>query len=389
MFHILSDTDIQEGAVTDIYFVRTREILSRLGITRNVVAETYIRKMPEQWPWAVFCGLEEVLTLLSGHDVTVRSLPEGTIFRAGEPVLEIEGEYTDFGIHETAILGCLCQASGIATKAARCRVAAGDKPVISFGARRMHPAIAPMIDRSAFIGGCDGVSSIASAKQLGEEPVGTMPHALILILGDTVEAAQAFDRFIDTGVNRIILIDTFNDEKFEAVSVAEALGDRLFGVRLDTPGSRRGDFVEILKEVRWELNLKGHSHVKLFTSGGLDEYSIQELLPLCDAFGVGTSISSAVTVDFSFDIVEMEGKPVGKRGKHSGRKDLFRCSGCGASLVTVYGETPKDCPCGGSFVPMLKTYTPAQALKDLPPPREIRESVLEQLKDITPGDLTA
>ena len=389
MFHILSDTDIKEGAVTDIYFVRTKEILSSLGITRNVVAETYIRNLPDQWPWAVFCGLEEVLTLLSGHDVTIRSLPEGTIFRAGEPVLEIEGEYTDFGIHETAILGCLCQASGIATKAARCRVAAGDKPLISFGARRMHPAIAPMIDRSAFIGGCDGVSSIASAKQLGETPVGTMPHALILILGDTVEAAAAFDRFIEKSVNRIVLIDTFNDEKFEAVSVADALGDRLFGVRLDTPGSRRGDFAEILREVRWELNLKGHSHVKLFTSGGLDEYSIQELLPFCDAFGVGTSISSAVTVDFSFDIVEIEGKSAGKRGKMSGRKDLFRCSGCGESLVTVYGKTPKDCTCGGSFVQMLETYTPEEALKNFPTAQEIRAKVLDQLKDFTPEDLDA
>ena len=389
MFHILSDTDIQEGAVTDIYFVRTKEILSNLGITRNVIAETYIRSLPEQWPWAVFCGLEEVLTLLKGHDVIVRSLPEGTIFRAGEPVLEIEGEYTDFGIHETAILGCLCQASGIATKAARCRIAAGDKPLISFGARRMHPAIAPMIDRSAFIGGCDGVSSIASARHLGETPVGTMPHALILILGDTVEAAKAFDRFIDKGVNRIVLIDTFNDEKFEAVSVAEALGDRLFGVRLDTPGSRRGDFVEILKEVRWELNLRGHSHVKLFTSGGLDEFSLQELLPHCDAFGVGTSISSAVTVDFSFDIVQIEGKPAGKRGKKSGRKDLFRCAGCRASLVTVYGETPEPCTCGGAFAPMLETYTPEEALKNYPTPQKIRERVVKQLKNFTPQDLTA
>ena len=389
MFHILSDKDIKEGAVTDIYFVRTKEILSGLDITRKVVAETYIRKLPEEWPWAVFCGLEEVLTLLDGHDVTVRSLPEGTIFRAGEPVLEIEGEYTDFGIHETAILGCLCQASGIATKAARCRIAAGEKPLISFGARRMHPAIAPMIDRSAFIGGCDGVSSIASAAHLGETPVGTMPHALILILGDTVDAATAFDRFIEKGVNRIVLIDTFNDEKFEAVNVANALGDRLFGVRLDTPGSRRGDFAEILKEVRWELDLKGHSHVKLFTSGGLDEYSIQELLPFCDAFGVGTSISSAVTVDYSFDIVEIEGKSAGKRGKKSGRKDLFRCNGCGESLVTVYGEKPKRCTCGGAFAPMLKTYTPEKALKNLPTPQQVRATVLDQLKDFTPEDLTA
>ena len=153
-----------------------------------------------------------------------------------------------------------------------------------------------------------------------------------------MEAATSFNEIIDKSVNRIVLIDTFNDEKFEAVRVAEALGKDLFGVRLDTPGSRRGNFKEILAEVRWELNLRGFSHVKLLASGGLDEYSIKELNPLCDSYGVGTSISSATTVDFSFDIIDIEGKPFAKRGKKSGRKDLYRCDRCARHIVVPRGE---------------------------------------------------
>jgi len=139
-------------------------------------------------------------------------------------------------------------------------------------------------------------------------------------------------------------------------------------VRLDTPGSRRGNFKEILAEVRWELNLRGFSHVRLLASGGLDEYSIRELNPLCDSYGVGTSISSATTVDFSFDIIDIEGTPFAKRGKKSGRKDLYRCDKCARHIVVPRGEKAK-CACGGKTTPLLKEYRPKDALKDYPKAR--------------------
>src|SRR5436190_1151227 len=85
---------------------------------------------------------------------------------------------TSFGVLETALLGLLCQASGVATVAARCKIAAEGRPVFSFGARRMHPAISPMVERSAYIGGCDGVASVKSAEVIGIQPVGTMAHAV-------------------------------------------------------------------------------------------------------------------------------------------------------------------------------------------------------------------
>jgi len=297
-----------------------------------------------------------------------------------EPILTIRGRYRDWGHFETALLGLLCQASGIATKAARCKRAAEGRPVISFGARRMHPVLAPMIERNAFIGGCDGVAVVKSAELIKEEPVGTMPHALVLILGDTVEAAKAFDAVIDPQVKRVVLIDTLADEKFEALRVAEALGDRLFAVRLDTPSSRRGDMLELLKEIRWELDYRGFPWVKLFISGGLDEAEIQRLNPLADAYGVGTAISNAPVMNFALDLVEIEGRPVAKRGKRSGRKAVYRCHGCQHRWVLSADAALPSCPCGGSveslLIPLLRN---GRIIQELPRTQQLRSQVLEEL----------
>lgn len=386
-FHIATEEEIRSGLVTDVYFERTQRILEAREIHKHVVAEMFVRSLPQGWQWAVLCGVEEVTHLFEGiQGVNVYAPPEGTIFHPLEPVLTVEGEYTLFGTLEATFLGLLCQASGIATKAARCRLAAGnDRILLSFGARRMHPAIAPMIERAAYIGGCDGVSSLAAAEQLGIPPTGTMPHALILLIGDTVEAARAFHEVIEPHVKRIALIDTFGDEKFEALRVAEALGPALYGVRLDTPASRRGDLLAILREIRWELDLRGYDHVKLFVSGGVDEHLIQQVNDVCDGYGVGTAISNAPTIDFSFDIVEIEGQPIAKRGKASGAKHLVRCPTCGHSIVLPRKIAPKTCPACGSRQasltrPLIRN---GEIVAPLPHPTEIRRYVLDQLHRLT------
>lgn len=380
MLHIATEEEIRAGEVTDVYFRRTMEVLKARGIKKRVVAEVCTKTLPEKRTWGVFAGLEECLGLLDGRPLNVRGIREGTVFHPFEPVLEIEGYYDDFALLETALLGLVCQASGIASAAARCRKAAGDRPVISFGARRMHPVIAPMIERSAFLGGCDGVAVVKSAEFLGIEPSGTMPHALVLVMGDTVKAVEAFDEVVSKEVSRVALIDTLQDEKFAAIEVAKALGDKLFGVRLDTPASRRGSFLQILEEVRWELDLRGFERVKLFVSGNIDAESIQALNPIVDAYGVGTYISNAPVVDFSLDIVEVEGEAVAKRGKSSGRKELWRCPDCGHRAVTARGAGPGRCPCGGS-VALLSTELVREGARvaDRIEPEEIRAYVLEQL----------
>ncbi len=383
MFHTARDEDIKAGRITDVYFLRTLEILNRQKIHTAVVAEVILKAFPDSWTWGLIAGIEEVANLLEGLPVDVDAFPEGASFRVGEPILTISGVYREWGHYETAILGLLCQASGIATKAARCKSAAEGRPVISFGARRMHPALAPMIERNAFMGGCDGVAVVKSAELINEEPVGTMPHALILILGDTVEAAKAFDAVIDSRVNRVVLIDTFSDEKFEALRVAEALGDRLFGVRLDTPSSRRGDMLAILKEVRWELDYRGFSWVKLFVSGGLDEDEIRRLNPAADAYGVGTAISNAPVMNFALDPVDIDGRPMAKRGKRSGRKAVYRCLGCRERWVFPAGAPAPSCPCGGSVeslvVPLLRK---GRIVNEFPSTQQIRSRVLDELEHL-------
>ena len=379
-FHTVDGEAIKAGKVTDVYFARTVEILRAKGIHKRCVAEVALKTRRREWDFGVIAGQEEVAELLTGVPVDVRALPEGSFFKPDEPVAVLEGIYTDFAVFETALLGLLCQASGIATEAAHCKLAAGDKMVISFGARRMHPAIAPMIERNAFIGGCDGVSVVASAEMINEEPVGTIPHALILMLDGVAEATLAFHEVIDPTVRRVALVDTFDDEKFESLKVAEALGKDLWAVRLDTPGSRRGNLRQIIEEVRWELDLRGYEHVKIFLSGGISAKDIAEYSDIVDGFGVGTSISSAKVIDFSLDIVEIEGEPIAKRGKWSGRKEIIRCAACAARAVVPAGSIPDSCGCGGPVEPLLVDLIEGgRAVGPVEPPQAIRKRVLDQI----------
>jgi nicotinate phosphoribosyltransferase len=381
MFQIADEDDIKQGKITDVYFARTVEILRAKGIKKRAKAEIILKGFPSGWGWAVLAGIEEAARLLEGLPINVWAMREGTVFGTYQPVMVIEGIYLDYAVYETAILGLLCQASGIATQAARCKIAAGERQVISFGARRMHPVLAPMIERNAYIGGCDGVAVIKSAELIKTDPVGTIPHSLILMLGDTVAAVKAFDEVIEPAVRRVALIDTLADEKFEALRVAEALGERLFAVRLDTPASRRGDMLRILKEVRWELDFRGYNHVKLFVSGGLDEYEILRLNPAADAYGVGTSISNAPVINFALDIMEIEGKAFAKRGKPSGAKEVWRCRHCYQTEVVPAYQKITPCQCGGQRYPLLEPLIKeGKLVASLPEPKEIRSFVLEQVK---------
>jgi nicotinate phosphoribosyltransferase len=389
IFQTASGAEIKAGQVSDVYFARTVQILSARGIRKRVKAEIRLKSFPQpDWNVGVLAGIEEAAGLLEGLPVDVWAMDEGTLFGPHQPVLLIEGTYVEWAQYETALLGLLCQASGIATKAARCKRAAGDRQVVSFGARRMHPVLAPMIERNAFIGGCDGVAVTKAAELIDADPVGTIPHALVLLFGDTVQALAAFNEVVDPKVRRVALIDTLQDEKFEAIRVAEALGKDLYAVRLDTPSSRRGDFYQILSEVRWELDIRGFEHVKILASGGIDEYEILKLNPLVDGYGVGTSIANAPVLSFALDIMEIEGRPMAKRGKRSGQKQVWRLPGRADHVVLPAGKPGPVGADGRPAEPLLKPLIASgKVVRDLPPPRTVREYVLEQMAgiDITPA----
>jgi len=369
-FYIVSNEDIKNGVVTDRYFIWTEKVLKAKGINPTVVAEVTTSN------WGVFAGLEDVLKLLEGKPIDLYAMPEGSIFFPHEPVITIVGKYLDFARLETSLLGFICHASGVATAAFKSKLAAGDKRVFSFGTRRQHPALAAAIERSAYIGGVDGVSNYAAEKYLGLKSMGTMPHALIISIGNQIEAWKAFDEVVDESVPRTMLVDTYYDEKTEAILAIENL-KRVDGIRLDTPSSRRGNFRKIIEEIRWELDIRGKKDVKIFVSGGIGIKEILELRDIVDAFGVGTSIAGAKPVDFSLDIVEKEGKFVAKRGKRGGMKQVYRDWSTLEDEVRLFRDAPPE-----GKEPMLKKYIENGKILRESRMEDARELALKQMKTI-------
>lgn len=326
MFDTVSDESIRDGTATDAYFLRTEDALDELDHNPNVVADIAADQFSNGEP-EVFAGVNDVIRLLGDLDVEldVWSIPEGTQFDGGS-VLRIAGKYRDFARYETSILGFLSHASGIATNAYEVVQVAeefDDRPLIlSFGARHVHPKIAPVVERSALLAGFDGFSHVAAGNVIDREPSGTTPHALILSVGNQEDAWSAFNDSAPDDVPRIVIADTLTDEADEAVRAAKELGSDLDGVRLDTTGSRRGDFKHIIKEVRWKLDEIGRQDVGIFVSGGLGPSDVRDLGHLVEGFGIGGYVSNADPVDFSLDIVENQGQPITKRGKLQGIKSV-------------------------------------------------------------------
>ncbi len=268
--------EILSGDSADVYFARAESILEREGLDPLVAMEVFARES------AVLCGIDEAKNLLAHvlgdsdpAETSVEALDDGDHIEPKEIVLRIRARYRRFGLYETAFLGMLAQSTCWAT----------------------------------------------AARLAGLSPTGTMPHSLVLVFGDTVRAAEAFDRDLGPDVSRIVLVDTFKDEAEEALRVAHALGDRLYGIRLDTPSERGRVTADLVKEVRARLDLEGFQHVKIVISGGLTPERItyfREQGAQVDSFAVGSYISGATPIDFTGDIKELDGKPIAKRGRIPG-----------------------------------------------------------------------
>jgi nicotinate phosphoribosyltransferase len=307
------------GPASDVYFQRARKTLAGAQVDAVVTMDFFASRS------GILCGVAEAARLLGGllqEGDQAWAIAEGAPITTKETALRIRAPYSRFGVYETALLGMLSSCSGWATAAHEVVEAAGGKRVISFGARHVHPLIGPTMEYSAVVGGCAGCATPLGAQLAGLQGAsGTMPHAMILLFGDTVKAARAFDEQMPDDVLRIVLIDTFKDEAEESLRVAEALGKRLRGVRLDTPGERGGVTIDLVKEVRARLDQAGYGHVGIFISGGLDAERIRQFeaaqCPI-HSYGVGMAISSAPPIAFTADIKEIEGKPISKRGRIPG-----------------------------------------------------------------------
>lgn len=324
--HMLPKRAFFDEDRSDLYFLNTREVLAREEIDPVVTVEVFPNGA------GILCGMTEVLSNLAEvmpEDASVWALNEGATMSRREVVLRIRARYSRFGIYETAYLGTLAQKSGWATAARACVAAAAGIPVISFGARHVHPAVSDRMEYSAIVGGCSGCATPAGAKLAGRDPTGTMPHALMLIMGDTLTAAQAFDRHMPESISRIVLADTFMDEADESVRLAEAMGGRLLGVRLDTPSELGGVTPDLVSRVRKRLDRAGHREVKIYVSGGMTPERIREFAAAgspVDGFGVGSAISGATPIDFTSDIKAVDSRSVAKRGRKPGVTENDRLS---------------------------------------------------------------
>ncbi len=186
----------------------------------------------------------------------------------------------------------------------------------------MHPAVAPVMERAAVIGGASGASCILAARLAGIEPSGTLPHSAMLIAGDTLKVAKNTMKLCQKDHGRVVLVDTFKDEVEEALRIADELGKDLYGIRVDTPSERGGVTAGLIREMRAKLDIAGHDHVKIFATGGLTPERIELLSEAgADSFGVGSFISAASPIDMTMDIKVVSGEPVAKRGRIPGLVD--------------------------------------------------------------------
>lgn len=307
------------GDTTDVYLQRALSVLRSEGVNPTVAVE-FSPARP-----GMFCGIKEVRTLLSRvlpeTGAEVWALDEGETMAATDVALRVKAPYSAVGMYETAICGILASCSGWATAAMECVEAAQGVPVVALGARYVHPNVAANLDYASVVGGCVSCSTVLGARLSGATPSGNMPHALPLLLGETVRAAQAFDCHMPQDVPRVALVGALTDEVEEALAVARALNEKLRGVRLDTPPERGGVTPELVREVRARLDLEGFGHVEIFVSGGLTPERIRQFVqggtPV-GGFGVGSYIASAPPIAFAAEIHEIEGKPVARRGRIPG-----------------------------------------------------------------------
>jgi nicotinate phosphoribosyltransferase len=285
---------------------------------------------------SVLGGIDEAIAVLKlctdWEALEVHALHEGDEIAPMETVMTIEGDYSLFAHLETVYLGCLARRSLIMRNVHAVVEAAHGKPILFFPARHDHWLVQTGDGWAAHVAGAIGVSTDAQASWWGGRGVGTVPHGLIAAFGgDTVAASRAFAERFGDEMNVTVLVDFENDSVRTALEVAEVLGDKLWGVRLDTSErmvdkalwDRMGEFrptgvnPELVRLVRDALDDAGHQRVQIVASGGFDSVKIRQFEQLgapVDAYGVGSSLVRGEN-DFTADVVRLEGRPTAKAGR--------------------------------------------------------------------------
>ncbi|MGI8846144.1 MAG: quinolinate phosphoribosyl transferase [Thermoleophilaceae bacterium] len=332
---------LRDGYYSDAYFTLTRELLEAESLRPHVTMQVFQKQA------AVLGGVDEGVALLKQcagrrapdgtwtpgfHELEVRALYEGDEIAPHETVMTIEGDYSLFAHLETVYLGAMARRTLVMKNVHAVVDAAGGKQILFFPARHDHWLVQTGDGWAAHVAGAIGVSTDAQASWWGGTGIGTVPHALIAAYGgDTVAASRAFASRFSGQMNVTVLVDFANDSVATALAVADALGDDLWGVRLDSSealvdeGLKRelgddappGVNVELARSVRAALDAAGHGRVRIVCSGGFDADRIRAFeaqdAPV-DAYGVGSSLLRGQN-DFTADVVLLDGEPVAKVGR--------------------------------------------------------------------------
>jgi nicotinate phosphoribosyltransferase len=332
---------MRDGYYSDQYFNLTRELLIAEDRHPRVLMQVFQKEE------SILGGVDEAIAVVKqcagrrgadgswedGWDqLVVHALHEGDEISPHETVMTIEGDYSLFAHLETVYLGCMARRTLVMRNVAAVVRAAAGKPILFFPARHDHWLVQTGDGWAAHVAGAIGVSTDAQASWWGGRGVGTVPHSLIAAYGgDTARAAVAFaDRYAGE-MNITVLVDFENDSVRTALEIAEALGDRLWGVRLDTsermvdtalaaepnPEAHRGVTPLLAQRVRRALDEAGFEHVRIVVSGGFNPGKITAFeaagAPV-DAYGVGSSLLRGSN-DFTADVVRVDGRAVAKAGR--------------------------------------------------------------------------
>lgn len=407
-------TDLYELTMCASYFENKRNELATFDL--------FIRKLPPNRSYYVFAGLEQALLFLKNMKFNtvqidylraqgfkqdfldylkgfkfsgeVWAVPEGTIVFPNEPLIRITAPIIEAQLVESFLLNTLNLQTMIATKASRVVHASQGRPVIEFGLRRTHGSDAGMkAARCSYLAGCAGTSSVLAGMKYEIPIFGTMAHSFVMFFNSEIEAFRAFTKSFPK--KSTLLIDTYDDIKGaeNAAAVAKELekkGLRLSGVRIDS-----GNLIDISKKVREILDEKGLNYVKIFASGDLDEYKIEELLlkgAKIDSFGVGTRMSTSEDRPY-VDIIYKLSEKMGKNGKFTptmklskgkmtlpGRKQVYRVKDRSGSfakdIIALYEEKAEGEPL------LVKVMNKGEIVCELTTIDDIRKRALENLSKL-------
>ncbi len=375
--------------LTDLYQLTMVSAYHALGLEQEAVFEFHVRRLPPDRGFLVVAGVQQVLEYLRDLQFTtgelhwlastgrftapaierlaafrftgdVDAMPEGTVAFAQEPVLRVTAPLPEAQFVESRLVNLLNFQMTIASKAARCRIAAGSRSLVDFGMRRAHGAEAALLaSRASYLAGFDATATVEAARRFGIPATGTMAHSFIQAHDDETAAFRDFARVHPRGLT--LLLDTYDTLRAARTVVGMARqGMEIAAVRLDS-----GDLASLAREVRAILDAGGCAGTRIVASGNLDEFEIEALVAAdapIDSFGVGTRLDVAADapyLDCVYKLQEYAGRPRRKRstGKVTwpGRKQVFRVRDASGGLVSdCIGLVDERLPGQPLLVPVLR-----------------------------------